>query len=286
MLVLAAITPGRLRSAPLLACVLLLAAFIYILFKQVFSLASAADFARRGFGERLLLTQALFAAGWLVCGGRLKRPTPGDVGRRRFGLALTALATARLVWFDMLIDNPVFVRQLVGPLPVLNLLAPAYLLSAVWLYQARRAAESRSRSGLWLAAMLAALALGVMLMVRQGFEGEVLSNPGVPATESYFYSLAGLLLSVLLLLGGIRLPDKALRLAGLILLTAIILKVFLIDASALAGVLRILSFLGLGIALIGIGRLYSKVLDAEAGTPATTGGQPGFPGESRFDTRG
>ena len=66
-----------------------------------------------------------------------------------------------------------------------------------------------------------------------------------------------------LILAGIRLPDKALRLAGLVLLTATIVKVFLIDASDLEGVLRILSFLVLGIALIGIGRLYGPVLRAE-----------------------
>jgi uncharacterized membrane protein len=72
------------------------------------------------------------------------------------------------------------------------------------------------------------------------------------------------MLSIALLLAGIRLPDKALRLAGLVLLTATTVKVFLVDAGALEGVLRILSFLVLGIALIGIGKLYTKVLDAEA----------------------
>ncbi len=71
-----------------------------------------------------------------------------------------------------------------------------------------------------------------------------------------------------LLLAGIRLPDKALRLAGLILLTGTILKVFLIDAGELEGIWRILSFLGLGVALIGIGRLYGPVLRAEAGARA------------------
>jgi uncharacterized membrane protein len=264
MLALAALMPRRLKLVPLLAASFLLGASFYILFKQAFGLVGEADFVRRGFAERLLLTQALFAAGWLVCGGRLKLPALGEGGRRRLGLSLTALAAVRLIWFDMLVDNPLLVPQSVGPLPLLNLLAPAYLLSAFWLYWARRAAGSHARSGLWLGAALAALVLGVMLMVRQGFEGPILSHPGVPASESYGYSLAGLLLSILLLLGGIRLPDKALRLAGLVLLTATTLKVFLIDASALAGVLRILSFLGLGIALIGIGRLYSKVLDAEA----------------------
>ena len=39
--------------------------------------------------------------------------------------------------------------------------------------------------------------------------------------------------------------------------------VFAIDAGALEGVWRILSFLGLGVALIGIGRLYGPVLRAE-----------------------
>jgi uncharacterized membrane protein len=61
----------------------------------------------------------------------------------------------------------------------------------------------------------------------------------------------------------VRIGDKALRLAGLALLTATALKVFLVDADALEGVLRILSFLGLGVALIGIGKLYGTVLRAE-----------------------
>ncbi|HEX8216893.1 MAG TPA: DUF2339 domain-containing protein, partial [Allosphingosinicella sp.] len=53
------------------------------------------------------------------------------------------------------------------------------------------------------------------------------------------------------------------RLAGLFLLTATIVKVFLFDAAALTGLLRILSFVGLGIALIGIGTLYGTVLRSE-----------------------
>jgi uncharacterized membrane protein len=166
----------------------------------------------------------------------------------------------------MLLHNPALVDQWVGSLPVLNLLLPAYLLSAVWLYAARRRAEAATRSGFWLAAFLAALILGVALMVRQVFHGPILTGPDLPIAEFYFYSLAGLMVAIGLLVAGIRLPDKALRLAGLALLTATIFKVFLVDASELKGVLRILSFLGLGIALIGIGRLYGPVLRAERET--------------------
>jgi uncharacterized membrane protein len=252
------------RTPTLAAASLLAGAAAYILFKRAYGLSSVEDFAARGFAERMLITQALFLLGWLICTRRLRLARIDEDRLRLAGIILTALAAARLVWFDMLVDNPLLVAQSVGALPVANLLVPAFLLSAFWLYRARRGAGDRARSGLWLLLSLAALVFGTMLMVRQGFQGPILSRPGIGDVESYGYSLAGLLLSIALLLVGVRLRDKALRIAGLALLTATILKVFLVDASALQGVLRILSFLGLGVALIGIGMLYKAVLDAEA----------------------
>lgn len=254
----------RLRALPLALAGLFAVAAAYIAFKHGFGLASREDFVARGFAERTILNQALFLAGWLVCRGLL--PIRGLDGRGRWlaGTLLTALAAARLLWFDMLIHDPLWEAQRVGPWPVVNLLAPAFLLSAWWLYQARRGADHELRSGAWLLLSLASLVLGVMLMVRQGFQGSLLNGNSLSSTESYGYSLAGLLLSLALLLGGIRLRDKAVRLAGLVLLTATTVKVFWADAAALEGVLRILSFLFLGLALIGIGKLYTRVLNAEA----------------------
>ncbi|HEV2816470.1 MAG TPA: DUF2339 domain-containing protein [Allosphingosinicella sp.] len=230
------------------------AAAAYVWFKQAFGLAEGGDFVARALIERTIITQALFLAGWLLGG----RPA-----LRRAGAALTALAAARLIWFDMILFNPVGYDQWVGTIPVLNLILPAYLLSALWLYAARRRAEEATRSGFWLAAFLAALIAGVALMVRQAFHGAILTGPELPLAETYGYSLAGLAVAIGLILAGMRIPDKALRLAGLLLLTATIVKVFLVDASELKGILRIISFLGLGIALIGIGRLYGPVLRAE-----------------------
>ena len=75
------------------------------------------------------------------------RLVDADVARLA-GTVLTALATARLVWFDMLIHNPAWADQWVGALPVLNLILPEYLLSAVWLYLARRRADAGDALGL------------------------------------------------------------------------------------------------------------------------------------------
>ncbi|MDQ8755952.1 DUF2339 domain-containing protein [Sphingosinicella sp. LHD-64] len=253
------------RRALVPAAGVLAAGAAYAWFKQAFGLAPDPDFAARGFLERTLLTQALFALGWLCGSAHIPERWADPDLMRKAGAALTGLAAARLVWFDMLVHNPAWWVQWVGPLPVLNLILPAFLLSAVWLYAARRRAHVAGGSGIWLVLFLAALIAGALLMVRQAFQGAFLDGASLPIAEFYGYSLAGLVLSIGLLVAGIRLPDKALRLAGLVLLTATMLKVFLIDASELEGVLRILSFLGLGIVLIGIGRLYGPVLRAERG---------------------
>lgn len=232
---------------------------LYILYKQLFALGDGADVVARGFAERTLLTQALFFAGWLLA----RRPRLAALGP--VALALTALAAARFAWFDLLILNPVAVTQNVGATPILNLLAPAYLGSAFWLFEARRRADLAGsgpgpRGSLFFALFLAALVAGVGLLVRQLFHGAILTGPELPRAEFYGYSLGGLVLSVGLLVAGWRRQDTPMRVAGLALLTAAVVKVFAVDAAALEGILRILSFLGLGVALIGMGKLYGTLL--------------------------
>ena len=82
-----------------------------------------------------------------------------------------------------------------------------------------------------LSAFLLALTVGTGLLVRQFYHGAFLTGAALP-NEAYGYSLAFLIVSIGLILAGVRLPDKALRLAGLVLLTATIVKVFLVDAAA------------------------------------------------------
>src|SRR3546814_2463033 len=90
-------------------------------------------------------------------------------------------------------------------------------------------------------------------------------------SETYTYSVAWLLIGVALLVLGSRFAARSLRLAsaGLVIIT--VLKVFLIDMSNLEGILRALSFIGLGLVLMGIGLFYQKVLAGkQASTPTTS----------------
>jgi uncharacterized membrane protein len=113
--------------------------------------------------------------------------------------------------------------------------------------------------------MLALVLIAVAVTVRQSMHGTFLTGY-ISRTENWLYSAALLGLALVWLGHGIRTGLGDLRIAGLALLTAVTLKVFLIDAAALEGILRILSFLGLGLALIGIGWAYGRIAPAQSRT--------------------
>jgi uncharacterized membrane protein len=72
----------------------------------------------------------------------------------------------------------------------------------------------------------------------------------------------GLYAMTLLLVGVFR-RGRALRLIGLAFLLLTVAKVFLVDLSNLVGVYRVLSFLGLGVALVLVSLLYQRFLARE-----------------------
>ena len=63
---------------------------------------------------------------------------------------------------------------------------------------------------------------------------------------------------LVLLAAGITVRVAQLRYASLAVLVLVVLKVFLIDLSDLEGLLRVASFLGLGLCLVGIGFIYQR----------------------------
>ena len=76
--------------------------------------------------------------------------------------------------------------------------------------------------------------------------------------ELYTYSFVWLLFGVALLALGFWRRAAALRHAGMALVCLVVAKVFLVDMAGLEGLLRVLSFLGLGAALLGLGYAYRR----------------------------
>ena len=230
----------------------LAAAAVYTFAKQPLAIGEADRFTALGFAERAVITQLLFGvAALMFARGALWQ---------RYALVPLCLGLFRFVWFDLLLLNPLLVTQNVGGIPIANFAVVHLGLTAglLW-YFARQGVLLR------FARMLNYSALGVGLImviaaVRQIFQGALLDAPELSREENYAYSAALLGLSLLWLWQGLRREASWLRIAGLALLTLVTLKVFLIDASALKGLLRVFSFLGLGGALIGIGWAYGRLL--------------------------
>jgi uncharacterized membrane protein len=96
--------------------------------------------------------------------------------------------------------------------------------------------------------------LWLTLEIRHVFRGEVLTWGECGEAEWYVYSAAWLAFAGAGLAAGLKWRKDWLRRASLAGVGLVVAKVFISDMAALGGVLRALSFLGLGGALVGIGK--------------------------------
>lgn len=235
---------------------------LHVLFKQIWSIETAAEFVNFGLAERISWEVLLLGAALLAW--RLDRP--------KVAMGFTVAGLAHFAWYTMLIHNPLLSDQAVGPWPIVNLLVLSYGVPLAWLWLIGRhppalpAMLERLRS----AAPMLLIALFAFSSLRQLFHGSILTVPGVTAGEDIFRSIVAIVLAIGFLLWGIRRGLRDWRIASLVVMIAAVAKVFLFDASGLDGLLRIGSFVALGVSLIGIGWLYSRQLGEER-TPAAQG---------------
>jgi uncharacterized membrane protein len=166
---------------------------------------------------------------------------------------------------SLMIDSPLVTDEGLGGIPLLDWLLPAYLLPAVLAVEARR--HDATARPVALRPLLGAYALvaglvWITLEVRHLFHpGSIsLSNVEVENAELWAWSGAWLAYGVAVMTVGIATANKRLRLAALAIVGLSTAKVFLVDMSDLVGLWRVLSFLGLGLVLIGVGAAYRRLV--------------------------
>lgn len=98
----------------------------------------------------------------------------------------------------------------------------------------------------------------VSLQVRQYFHHPMLNTDGMSNPEMYSYSVAWIIMGIVLVAIGIRFKSRSMRYASLAVMLIAIGKVFLLDTAHLQDLYRVISFLGLGITLMVLGYVYQK----------------------------
>ncbi len=221
------------------------------------------------------ISHGVQAIAWLVVahlllpiGDRRKSPVLYDAA-----LVVAGVAGLWLLVFPLFFEHPLFNYIYVGATPILNRISliygvPCLLLLAFAGTLMRRIDLGQKGCVGYRVAGVYGLFLGfvcVSLIVRQLAHGEIIAvslfgGSNITDPELYGYSAAWTLYGVALLGLGVKMRSQALRYASAAVVLLTVLKVGLVDASDLTGLYRVASFLGLGVALIGIGYLYQRIL--------------------------
>ena len=168
-----------------------------------------------------------------------------------FGLlALVALGSA------LVFVNPLVEEQTVHGPALLNTLVPAYMLPALVLgFGAWRLTHLPRLLRLAMAGGTGVLVVTwIGLAIRHFWQGGtgMYASQGVSEPELYSYTVALLLAGAGLFYQALARRSDGLRRAGVLVIGLAVAKVFLIDISGLAGLVRVFSFLLLGVSLAGL----------------------------------
>ena len=261
---LARTTNGRPRLAMEAAAALFALLTIAMLVRHAMH-GGVIDTGAMTLAEQAIYTLIAIGAGAILVAIDMRSPS----SVLRYGsMAAGVVSVALIVVRHFVVLNPLFTDESTGRIPVFNLLFLAYLLPAI--AAGGLALYARDKRPKWYAQMLALVAAALAfayatLSVRRLFKGEFIGLwSGLGQLETYTYSALWLVIGVALLTAGVWLKSQVLRIASAALIAVAVLKVFIFDMSELEGVLRALSFIGLGVVLIGIGLFYQRLLTRAA----------------------
>lgn len=175
------------------------------------------------------------------------------------GIALLHIGAAAVLYvlYNLLMHNPLWSTEAIGETPIINLILLAYGLPVVLAALAYwRLPEYQRIAGL---VTLVGLFVFMTIEVRHLWHGGI--DPKLPVLdgELYTYSLVWLLLALVLLIYGAVKGNRDAQKAGMVTLVLVVLKAFLWDMGGLDGLWRVVSFLGLGLALLGIAYLFNRL---------------------------
>ncbi|MFN8829273.1 MAG: DUF2339 domain-containing protein [Labrys sp. (in: a-proteobacteria)] len=233
------------------------------------------------YGYTGLLETGLYVAMFLAMAIGFARGArmSGSIVHRIAAPASAVLALALAAGGLLILRNPIITGDTIPGSLFFNALTPSLagtavlcaILRRVWAGMADQAPGSDLARPIALAAGIGATLLAFLYVTAQTRfamrDGDMMVYD-VTTAESYAYSVVWLGFGVALLAGGLLFASKGARAASAVVILLTVAKVFLVDMSDLEGAWRALSFIGLGLALIGIGLVYQRLLFSGRGSKA------------------
>ncbi len=171
--------------------------------------------------------------------------------------------------------NPLFQSEPIRGGGIINTLSLGYLLPAIAAFVTARLAVGVRPNWYPASARIVAIALVFALLTLETrflFQGpDIYFLRSTSQAEWYTYSAVWLSFGLVLLAYGLWRGSKEARLASALFVFLTVVKVFLFDLEGLMGLWRALSFIGLGLVLLGIGFVYQKFVFVLPQSPAPDG---------------
>ncbi len=209
----------------------------------------------------------LLALNWMILGSvylyRSKLDTRLTQLYQLFAITLFFGSTG-LYLLLVTVFNPFVTNQFVGELPLANWLTLLWLTPAVIVGGILKFTLIDEKFVKLAKSILVAFVfVFINSVIRHSFyQGYVGFQLGMGQLELYTYSLVWLLLSVAAIFWSQRNQAEMINKAGFTILAVVVAKAFIIDMAELEGLYRALSFIGLGLCLIGIGWLFQRLRDS------------------------
>ncbi|MGF1526707.1 MAG: DUF2339 domain-containing protein [Candidatus Competibacterales bacterium] len=163
-----------------------------------------------------------------------------------------------LILLGAVLASDPWLVEAIDPAPVWNLLLLAFGVPVVLGLLTQRLYPPWARGSAMVFTGLAAF-VWVSLEVRHLWQGTIDFGLPTPSGELYSYSAVWLVMAIMAILGGTWRFGQGCYRAGMALLALVIAKLFLVDLSDLQGLLRVASFMGLGLGLLGVAYLHQRL---------------------------
>jgi len=177
--------------------------------------------------------------------------------KKLYEMAAKILLTLSLVCFFILLvpKNPLWNLDSIATIPVFNGLLLAYGLPIVLWFVVSRLFDKSFKLA-FEALMGATIFVYISMNIHHLYNDQIQIFANISNAEQYTYSIVWLLMAIVMFIGSVLKNQTLIYKVSVGFMLLVISKIFILDMNGLEGLLRILSFLGLGLSLLALAALH------------------------------